>query len=356
MELLKLRQEMMTRHYDLVRITDPLEMFYLVGIQPSSATLVVAKDRLYLLTDYRYKDEAKSLLDENAIVVDVQKLNSPIEFFLGIQEDYPHGTIAYNGSSLEAYISGLKWVQDGTLLKELREVKSASEIANLQKACEITDAAFGHICQWIKPGMSEREVALEIEYFMKRKGADLSMAYDIVVASGIRSSFAHGRASSKIIESTDVVLFDFGCRYNGYCSDLSRTIFMGTPTEKQKDAYEALLKAQELAIKNVTVGTQSASLDELCRTTLTQDGFGEVYGTGLGHGVGLTVAEEPFLVDLPTYFKSVPLKVGHVLTVEPAVYFSGEFGIRIEDIIWLSEKGPINLVKAPKDIIALRNA
>jgi Xaa-Pro aminopeptidase len=354
MKLEQLR-EYMDGRYDVAVITDPVDIAYLTGFMCSAAQLFVLRDELILLTDYRYAAEARDTV-AGLFVVDMAKDPAhPYMTYGRVAERFAHARFATQGdigliSKLAPNASAKPL---GDIISTLRASKTDDEINNIRKACEITDIAFADMLDWIRPDMTEREVAIRLESCMKKNGADQPMAYDIVVASGKRSSYAHARASHKIIERSDTVLFDFGCKYNGYCSDLSRTVFMGNATEEQKHVYNTVLSAQAKCIEKLKAGILSAEVDKTAFDICAANGYGESYGRGVGHGVGLTVAESPVMIDVPGFFPSVPIPENAVVTIEPAIYQEGSFGVRIEDLLHVKADKASNLTSASKALIEL---
>ena len=234
------------------------------------------------------------------------------------------------------------------LIEGLRVIKEQEEIEKIRKAVEITDAAFAHILDFIKPGVTEREIALELEFYQKRMGGEKN-AFDFIVASGQRSALPHGVASEKVIEKGDFVTLDFGVFYQGYCSDLTRTVVVGEPDEKQREVYELVLKAQLAVIENVKAGMSCKEVDEIARGIIGDAGYRENFGHGLGHGIGLEIHEGPRV----SFTSETILQTGMVMTNEPGIYIPGWGGVRIEDDLLITEEGCEVLNKAPKELIIL---
>ena len=232
----------------------------------------------------------------------------------------------------------------------MRMLKDEDEIALIQRAAEIADAAFAHILGFLKPGLTEKEVALELEIFMRKQGAS-GPSFETIVASGWRSSLPHGVASDKVLESGDFVKMDFGAMYDGYCSDLTRTVVLGQPSERQREIYTIVLEAQKLAIDAAKAGMTGAELDKIARDHITSHGYGETFGHSLGHGIGLEIHEGPRIGATGSDL----LKPGMVITIEPGIYLSKWGGVRIEDDVLLLPDGQKRvLTRAPKqDLISI---
>jgi len=231
-----------------------------------------------------------------------------------------------------------------------REIKEPEEARLIQKACEIAQEAFVQTLGILRPGMTENEAAAEIEFNMRKAGAQ-GPAFKTTVASGKRSSLPHGTASDKIINSGDIITFDFGAVYKNYCSDITRTVFIGSCTEKQREIYGIVLCAQETALEQMAGGMACYEADRISRQIIQKRGYGSNFGHGLGHGVGLGIHENPRLSPLAD--KSAVLKDGMTVTVEPGIYIENEFGVRIEDTIIIHSGKPQVFTSISKEIIIL---
>jgi len=230
----------------------------------------------------------------------------------------------------------------------LRWVKDPAEIAALARAAEISDAAFIHILGVLRPGLSERDAAVELETFMRHAGAE-RVSFDSVLASGPRSALPHGRATDRRMAAGDLVTLDFGAVFDGYASDCTRTVVLGTPGDHQRRIYDVVLDAQQTAIAAIRPGVSSREVDAVGRSVIEAAGFGEAFGHALGHGIGLDVHEGPPLSPR----NETMLEPGMALTVEPGIYLPGWGGVRIEDDVVVTEDGCRILTHAPKDLIAL---
>ena len=233
-------------------------------------------------------------------------------------------------------------------LDALRMVKDADEIAAIRRACAIADAAFAHIITVIRPGMTECEVAAEMEYFMRREGSERP-AFTTIVASGVRGSLPHGVASTKEIAHGELVTMDFGAVYEGYCSDITRTICVGRADAHQRERYDAVLAAQERALAALHPGVTGIEADRVARDALAEKNLAQYFGHGLGHSLGLEIHEEPRLS------KSCPvaLQENMLITDEPGIYIPGWGGIRIEDTVLITHDGAEPLTHAPKEFIEI---
>jgi Xaa-Pro aminopeptidase len=234
------------------------------------------------------------------------------------------------------------------LIEKIRLIKTQQEINIIKVACEIADHAFTHILNFIKPGKTELEVSNELEFFMRKQGATQS-SFDIIVASGLRSALPHGVATNKVIEKGDFVTLDYGALYNGYISDITRTVAVGEPSGKLVDMYNAVLASQLLALEKVGPGLTGIQADAIARNYLTEKGYGEAFGHSLGHGIGLEVHESPGL----SIRSETVLEPGMAVTIEPGVYLPEIGGVRIEDDILITENGNELLTHSSKELIIL---
>ena len=234
-------------------------------------------------------------------------------------------------------------------INELRRIKRADEIEKIAMAEKIGDMAFESVISLIKPGMTEVEVALLLENYMRSHGAS-GLSFDTIAASGNNSSLPHAVPTDKVICEGDFLTMDFGCVYKGYCSDMTRTVYIGkNPTDKQKKVYETVLNAQQKALKLVKPGAVCSDIDKAARDIIADAGYGDYFGHGLGHSVGLFIHEEPRLS--PKCHDI--LEPGVTITVEPGIYLPGEFGVRIEDLVVVTKDGYRNLALSPKKLICI---
>ena len=352
------RIEALRRHLDQVHVpamlvTNPVNVAYLTGFTGTLAYLLVTEKGSYLLTDFRYLEQAGSQA-KNCEIVDVcgsaWKRTAELlhgEGFNTLVAESDHVTVD-TFEKMKAAMKEIALQVAVSPVNTLRNVKSTSEVAAIAAAVGLGDLAFEHILSFIKPGVLERDLALELEFFMRKQGAS-GLSFDIIVASGYRSALPHGVASDKRVETGDAVVMDFGCILDGYCSDLSRTVFIGQASGKQKEVYNAVLLAQQTALANICAGMTGREADAFARDVLSGYGYAERFGHGLGHGLGREIHEGPRLSPAGEEV----LEVGMVVTVEPGVYINGEFGIRIEDVAVVEEDGLRNLTRCSKELFCL---
>ncbi|MED3660754.1 Xaa-Pro peptidase family protein [Ureibacillus sp. FSL K6-8385] len=348
----KARKELEDRQVDALLITNPYNRRYMTGFTGTSGAAMISKKDAVFITDFRYTEQAKKqvkdfriIQQENSILKEVAKIADEWKIqSLGFEKD----TVTYGEFETLQELLKVDLVPLSGVIEKIRLIKTDEEIKIIKVACEIADAAFSHILNFIKPGVTELEVSNELEFFMRKQGAT-SSSFDTIVASGLRSALPHGVATDKVIEKGDLVTLDFGAVYNGYVSDITRTIAVGQPNEKLIDMYNAVLEAQMLALEKIGPGMTGIEADKIARDYLTEKGYGEAFGHSTGHGIGLEVHEGPNL----SFRSSHVLEPNMVVTVEPGVYLPGIGGVRIEDDIVITEAGNERLTHSAKELIIL---
>ena len=328
-------------------ISNPTNIRYLTDIDAEGILLLTRKENIYI-TDGRYIEAVHKILtiDDDIVVFDRKDIDCYDEenFFLfcenvGFEEEYV--TYAKYKEYMHRYkINSL--VETESIIEKQRMIKDEVEIKNIQKACEITDLCFEHLLHFIKKGMTEKEIAMEIERFFKGNGAD-GVAFDSIVASGIHSSMPHAVPTDKKIESGDIITIDFGCRYKGYCSDMTRTIFVDFIQDYIKDVYDLVLKNQLRIRQEIKEGINSRTLFKMAESDFKVHGFDFIHA--LGHGVGLDIHEKPFI----NRKEELLLKENMIITNEPGIYIPGKFGVRIEDTVLVTKTEGVNLTRSNKD-------
>jgi Xaa-Pro aminopeptidase len=349
----KFREYFKTLNIDAALVYDDSNRNYLSGFTGDESYAFITMDKAYFITDSRFTEQAQmevsdfEVLEYKGLIEDFIKqlvLENNIKY-LGVEED--RMTLA----SFEKYgskLSDTNIVKLNQTIEKIRTIKDESEIETIAKAAEIADKAFDHILGFIKPGMREIDVALEIEFFMRKQGAS-RLSFPTIAASGKRSSLPHGSASDKVIEQGDFLTLDYGCVYNGYCSDMTRTLVIGKASDKQKEIYNAVLDAQEAALRAVRPGMKCFDLDKIARDIITERGYGDKFGHGLGHGVGRLVHESPRV----SFKSNEVLDAGMIITDEPGIYIPGFGGVRIEDLVLVTNDGYKVLSNSPKHLIEI---
>jgi len=328
--------------------SDRANLFYLTGFSGSFGLLWVGKEA-WLATDSRYTEQASA----QAAPLPIEELNGRWLTWLGERlADTSARRVGVSAASLtvkilndlRAHAKNIEFVPTGSWVEELRQTKDGSEVEQIAAAAELTDAGLRWILGRIRPGMTEQEIALELEFWCRKNGAQ-DMAFEPIVASGPHSSRPHHRPGSREVREGEVILFDIGVRRDAYCADLTRVVSLGRPEPRVQEIYEFVLKANQAGIEAVHAGVEGASVDAGARKIIEDAGYGTHFGHGLGHGVGLEVHEMPRVG--PT--SEDVLGPGMVVTIEPGVYLPEQFGVRIEDLVVVRPDGCEVLSGFPKD-------
>lgn len=347
--------ELLPDNVESVLITSDINRRYFTGMKSSAGTVLAFRNNAYLLIDFRYIEKARETV-KTAEVIETKELYKEISALLR-QEGVKNLAIEamdVTVSRLNVMKKHLKCVDIietdvlSNSINKLRMIKDEEEMEYIRKAQEIAESAFDDILGFIKEGVTEREIALELDRLMLEKGAE-GISFDTIALAGENTSMPHGVPSDKKVKKGEFVLMDFGAVYNGYHSDMTRTVCVGTPDEEMEKIYNIVLTAQEKAIAAAKAGISGKELDGIARRHICDAGYGEYFGHSLGHGVGLEIHEQPNAA--PSYEKN--LEKGTVITIEPGIYIAGKFGVRIEDFVILTENGCINLTKSAKNIISL---
>lgn len=336
-------------------VTSDSNRLYFTGFKSSAGIVLITKKNVDFLIDFRYFEKAQNT---------VKHCNVALLTKLSIQ--LPELIKKYNVDTL--YLeTGYTTVNDYQFYKELlknctvstdkkldeaiikaRSIKSDAEIKNIKEAQRITDDTFKYILNKIRPGVTEIDLMLDMEFYLRRQGSE-GVSFDFIVVSGKNSSLPHGVPTEKTIENGDFITMDFGAVINGYHSDMTRTVAMGKVTEQQRLVYNTVLEAQNRAFAAIKPGVVCKEIDRAARNFIDNNGFAGCFGHGLGHSVGIEIHEAPSFNTTDTTI----LQPGMVITVEPGIYLPGQFGVRIEDMIAITENGFENLTASPKELIEL---
>ena len=349
----RLRQLLAKKEVDGIFISQPENRYYLSGFDGSSGFLLITAQNTVLATDFRYIEQAKgqaSGYEIFRITNDIANWFPELVTSLRLRRlgfEAGHITFAMY-QQLTAILnkaqSKLELVSLDGIVESLRAIKEPEEIELIAKAVAIADNAFEYIEDIIHTGMTEKELAWEIEKFLRQKGSE-AIPFDIIVASGPNSALPHAKPSQHRINSGEPVVIDMGARWGGYSSDLSRTICVGTPDDTFNKVYGIVLKAQSAAIDEIKEGITGEQADSLARAVIEQAGYGEAFGHGLGHGIGLAPHEQPRLGQ----GSAEPLATGMVFTIEPGIYLTGWGGVRIEDVV-VMEGGKVKVITKARKI------
>ncbi|TWT26131.1 aminopeptidase P family protein [Planomicrobium sp. CPCC 101110] len=349
MKLQKLRTEMEKQQLEALLVTSRYNLRYATNFTGSAGLALVTKDKAWFITDFRYTEQATAQAAEFEVV---QAKTSLLEEVAELAKGHGIGTIAFE----QEYMTYATFVQYqekldaelepvSGLVEKIRMIKTPDEVEILKQAAKIADAAYEHICGFIRAGRTELEVSNELEFFMRQQGAT-SSSFDIIVASGVRSALPHGVATDKVIEQGDMVTLDFGALYNGYISDITRTVSVGEPSEQLKEIYQIVLDSQVLGVEKIGPGMTGIEADAIARDYIKSKGYGEAFGHSTGHGIGLEVHEAPGLSSK----SETVLEPGMAVTVEPGIYLPGVGGVRIEDDILITESGNVRLTNSTKEL------
>jgi Xaa-Pro aminopeptidase len=350
----RLRQVMQQQAIPAILITNAFNRQYMTGFTGSSGYVYVTQDRAVFLTDFRYMTQASQetvgyeILEHQSsgVAASVKELlrKQGITRLGFEQADVTYGAFL----SYQHELAGIELVPTNQIIEKLRMIKDAGELQIMQEAADLADQTFSHILTKLKPGVSELDIALEIEIFIRKNGGT-STSFDTIVASGERSALPHGRASERILKANEFVKMDFGAYYKGYCSDITRTVVIGKPTDKHKEIYNIVLEAQLHCLEHLQPGMTGSAGDALCRDVIAKYGYGDNFGHGTGHSLGMEIHESPRL----SKQDNTILTPGMVVTVEPGIYLPGFGGVRIEDDVVLTDTGIKILTHSTKDFLTI---
>jgi Xaa-Pro aminopeptidase len=349
----RLRQVMSEKELPALLITNAYNRLYMTGFNGSAGCVLITQDRALFLVDFRYVTQASEQAPDYEIVEHQPSVSATILELLqqqGIKRlGFEQSDVSYGAfMDYQKKLSGIELIPTDQLVEKLRMIKDANELKIMQEAADLADATFTHILTKLKPGVSEIDIALEIEIYIRSNGGT-STSFDTIVASGERSALPHGRASERLLRANEFVKMDFGAYYKGYCSDITRTVMLGKPTDKHKEIYDIVLEAQMNCLKYLKPGMTGSEGDALARDVISRYGYGNQFGHGTGHSLGLEIHESPRLSKLD---KSI-LKTGMVVTVEPGIYLPGFGGVRIEDDVVLTDTGIKILTHSTKDFLII---
>ena len=349
--IIALRNKLKDIGADAILIEKKENYRYMSGFTGTFAYLVISNEDALILTDSRYTEQAAEQAPDyelvNFIGINV------IENIL-IEKNIKKLAIEGDTVTVSKYKDYQKIetlneiIVSPAIVEALRKIKDDEEILLIKKAVMLADEGFNHILKFIKSGITEKDIEMELEYYMRKSGAS-GASFDIIVATGTRTSMPHAIAGDTLVKNGDAVMIDFGCIFDGYCSDITRTVFVGEPDKEMKKIYDTVMRVQKAGIENALEGKYAADIHMTVSDMIDQAGYKGRFGHGLGHGVGLEIHELPRV----SLFGSEALMNNMVVTVEPGIYVPGLGGVRIEDMLVINSKTPIVLTESPKEMIIL---
>ncbi len=340
---------------DAAIITDDINRRYFTGMKSSAGTVIVFKEKAYLIIDFRYIEKATKTVKDAEVILQGKIFDQINELLT------KHGakTVAVESDTMT--VTALSMYKERITAAEvvstrdlsiangkLRIVKTQDEIDKMIKAQRIAEAAFEDVLNFIRPGVTEREIGLHLDYYMLKHGAE-ALSFDTIALTGANTSLPHGVPGETVVTPNSFVLMDYGAVYDGYHSDMTRTVCVGTPTDKMAEVYEIVLKAQLDSLAAIKAGVVGSDIDKIARDIITNAGYGDKFGHSLGHGVGVEIHEAPNAAPSSTHV----FEENMIITVEPGIYLPDEFGVRIEDFVVVKPDGCENMTLAKKSLISL---
>lgn len=317
-------------------VSSPADQYFLTGFRMDDWTLLVTPKHARGFMPEMFVGQFRDI----APFCDAEKAVYPHKAVVAAIKAAKITRAAFDGGN-ETFVSGMFWRKNGLhdlpgAVAHLRRRKDAFEAGLIAKSCKIAVKAYKTLLPEIKPGMTENQVRARLEYLMDMMGAK-EPSFSIIIGSGPNAALPHHITSDRKLRKNETLLLDFGCRYNGYCSDITRTIFLGRPTEEFRKIYAIVDKSQEAGVKAVRAGVMTGDVDKICRGIISDAGYGDKFTHGTGHGLGLDIHEPPRLNNNPAL--NVSLETGMAVTVEPGIYLPGKFGVRIEDTVLVTKTG-----------------
>ena len=348
-------QNFLKNNFEAIIISSPENRRYFTGFPSSDGYLVVTKNDAVFFTDSRYIEAAQKSV-KNCRAQKLTRVSNEIKDYIRekniikIYTERNRVTVS-DYDFFKTVFSPCKVTASKKLEKEtdnIRRAKSDEEKECILTAQKIAENAFEHILTFIKPGVTEKQIALELDFYMLSHGAE-AVSFETIAVTGAKSSMPHGVPDETVVKNGDFITMDFGAVCKGYHSDMTRTVAVGEVTEEQKTVYETVLKAQKNALSVLKKGLPCSEADKAARDIIDNAGYGDYFGHSTGHGVGVEIHENPTLAPKSTDI----LEIGDVVTVEPGIYLPGKFGVRIEDMALITENGYENLTSSPKELIIL---
>ncbi len=338
---------------DAFFVTETSNIRYITNFTGEDAFLLIKGEKIYLIVDSRFTTQANEEVFKGVTVLEYKPPLTEFLEKLFVKEKIHWLGVEKNRITADLYLSlsGIPFIKVAPLngiIENLRMVKDAEELETIRRACEISSKSFKETLPFIKEGVSEKDIASELEYRFRKNGAEKT-SFDTIVASGWRGALPHGLASDKKVKAHELIVMDFGVFYKGYASDTTRTVSIGEPAKEDFRIYEIVREAQKLGRDFVKQGVICAELDKKVRDYIDSKGYGKYFIHGLGHGVGLEIHELPFVNGR----SDIELKEGMIITVEPGIYLKDRLGVRIEDTILVRKNSGEVLTKLPHELIKL---
>lgn len=348
----KIQTVLKENNLDAMYIGSPHNRRYITGFTGTFGVALITHTDAFFITDFRYIEQAKkqatayNVIENRHFIQEIRALSKKLQLNkIGFESEHT----SYQEYTQLIEIKNIsEWIPLTHVVENIRKIKTPKEIEIIRNAAKIADIAFSNILNDLRPGVTEMEINHQLEFYMRQAGAT-SSGFDIIVASGHRSSLPHGVASQKIIDSGDMVTLDFGALYEGYRSDITRTVSIGEPSEKMKEIYSIVKEALNIGIASIRSGVSCQQIDKIVRDVITERGYGEYFGHGTGHSFGLEIHESPYF----SQTSEETLQSGMVMTVEPGIYLPHQGGVRIEDDILVRGDGAEVLTNSPRELIIL---
>ena len=360
LRLLALRQGLARNNFDAMLVVNESNVTYMSGYTNRESFLFLSGDNCgaanIFITDFRYTEQAEAECPEYAVMLYRNPAPTLPERLRELCAAHSVKRLAFERAhigfglydEIRAALTETEFLPSENIIEDLRYVKDKAETDSLRAACAGTDKVFTDICAFIKPGLTEKDVEWALLQSVHDHGCEPSFPF--IVVSGARGSLPHGVAAEKKLQAGEFLTMDFGCMYQGYHADMTRTVFIGEPSPEQRSLYDIVFTANKIGEEAVRDGAPAKKVDAAVREYIAQAGYGENFGHGLGHGVGLDIHERPFM----SRISKDTLQKGCLITVEPGIYLPGECGVRIEDTVQVKEDGCENLFSSPKELLCLR--
>lgn len=340
---------------DCAIVTDDINRRYLTGMKSSAGTVVIFPEEAYLIIDFRYIEKAREIV-RDCIVIEQKNTFAQIR---SLMKKHGAATAAVEARSMtldrlhsfQSRMEGVAFLTDDTLssaIYELRTIKTREELGKIRAAQRLAEDALCKVLEVLGTGMTERDIALMLDYEMRRNGAE-DLSFETIALTGSHTSMPHGVPDDRVVMKGDFVLMDFGAVVDGYHSDMTRTVCVGEPSEEMRKVYDTVHLAQEVALAQARAGIKGSDLDHAARTIIQNAGYGEMFGHALGHGVGMEIHEFP----VASSNVEKIIEEGSVVTIEPGIYLPGKFGVRIEDFVYITKNGCENLTEFTNTLICL---